>query len=165
MAKVYITGVVDAVTIEGQPPGIWGGPPLYPDQGLPPGRPPGIWGGAPTYPDQGLPGQQPGISHPIAPGGRPPGIWGGPPLYPDQGLPGSPPGIWPSPGVPTHPIYVPINPPPIDGVAPEQPIYIPVYPSHPIAGAANLVVQIKQAIDFWTGNLPGNPDEYPNPVK
>jgi hypothetical protein len=43
----------------GRPPGIWGGPPLYPDQGLP-GAPPGYWGGvAPPYPDQGLPGPQP----------------------------------------------------------------------------------------------------------
>ena len=171
MAKVYISGVVDAVTIEGQPPGIWGGAPAYPDQGLP-GVPPGIWPspGHPVHPIAPG-GQPPGIwpssghpAHPIAPG-RPPGIWGGAPSYPDQGLPGVPPGIWPSPGVPAHPIYVPINPPPIDGVAPEQPIYIPVYPSHPIAGAANLVAQIKQTIDFWTGNLPENPDEYPNPVK
>jgi hypothetical protein len=59
-----------------------------------PGRPPGIWGGPPLYPDQGLPGWQPHPSHPIAPGGRPPGIWGGPPTYPDQGLPGVPPGFW-----------------------------------------------------------------------
>ena len=54
--------------------------------------PPGIWGGPPLYPDQGLPGSQPHPSHPIAPGGQPPGIWGGPPLYPDQGLPQPPTG-------------------------------------------------------------------------
>jgi hypothetical protein len=109
----------------------------------PGGQPPGIWGGAPSYPDQGLPGQPPGIwpspgrpSHPIA--GQPPGIWGGPPLYPDQGLPGGRPPypsqgpgfpsnpivlppyqpggppvtIWPNPGNPTHPIVVPPPPPP-----------------------------------------------------
>jgi hypothetical protein len=150
MTKVYINGIVDAVTLEGSPPGIWGGAPSYPDQGLP-GVPPGIW------PSPGHP------AHPIAPG-RPPGIWGGPPHYPDQGLPGQPPGIWPSPGVPTHPIYVPINPPPVDGVAPEHPIYIPVYPSHPIAGLGGLVVDIKRAINFWTGNLPGNSDAHPSPV-
>ena len=58
----------------GSPPGIWGGPPLYPDQGLP-GAPPGYWGGSSPHPDQGLPGV-------------PPGFWGGvAPPYPDQGLP------------------------------------------------------------------------------
>lgn len=77
----------------GQPPGIWGGAPAYPDQGLPPSAPPGmilVWipghgwtyiqagvrpdqglPGQPGRPDQGLPGQQPGVSHPIAPGGQP----------------------------------------------------------------------------------------------
>jgi hypothetical protein len=105
----------------GSPPGIWGGPPLYPDQGLPgpqPPGPPGIW------PSPGHP------AHPIAPGGRPPGIWGGPPLYPDQGLPGPQP-------IPTPPIYLP--PGTIPGTKPEHPIYIPPsiwpspgVPSHPI---------------------------------
>jgi hypothetical protein len=42
----------------GRPPGIWGGPPLYPDQGLP-GAPPGYWGGSSPHPDQGLPPLQP----------------------------------------------------------------------------------------------------------
>jgi hypothetical protein len=124
-----------------QPPlGIWGGPPLYPDQGLP-GSQPGIdntlpgWqprpshpiapGGRPPYPSQG-----PGFpTHPIAPGGTPPGIWGGPPLYPDQGLPGPQP-------TPTPPIYLP--PGSLPDVKPEHPIYIPPssgipgVPTHPI---------------------------------
>jgi hypothetical protein len=39
--------------VGGSPPGIWGGPPMYPDQGLP-GQPPGIWP-SPGHPDQGLP--------------------------------------------------------------------------------------------------------------
>jgi len=135
-----------------EPPlGIWGGPPLYPDQGLPGwqprpshpiapgGRPPGIWGGPPLYPDQGLPGQPPYPSqgpgfptHPIAPGGKPPGIWGGPPLYPDQGLPGPQPTPTPPiylppgtiPGVPTHPIYIPPSIWPSPGV-PTHPIVLP----------------------------------------
>jgi protein LSM14 len=114
----------------GQPPGIWGGAPSYPDQGLP-GQPPGIWP-SPGYPSHPIApgGQPPGIwpspghpAHPIAPGGRPPGIWGGggmpvptPPIYlPPGSLPGLkpehpiyiPPSIWPSPGVPTHPIVLP----------------------------------------------------------
>lgn len=95
----------------GRPPGIWGGPPLYPDQGLPPGSPgspahpwvpPGSAGSPshpiynPAYPDQGLPGV-------------PPGFWGGvAPPYPDQGLPGAqpqggtpvPPDVYPPPPVP-----------------------------------------------------------------
>jgi hypothetical protein len=84
------------------------GAPTHP---IAPGGPPlGIWGGPPLYPDQGLPGQQPGVSHPIAPGGRPPGIWGGPPLYPDQGLPGSQPhpdqGLPGSQPHPSHPIWI-----------------------------------------------------------
>jgi hypothetical protein len=81
---------------------------LRPDQGLPPGAPPGIWGGPPLYPDQGLPGWQPRPSHPIAPGGRP---------YPDQGLPGVPPGFWggvapphPDQGLPAGQIGTPVPP-------------------------------------------------------
>jgi hypothetical protein len=78
----------------GPPPGIWPSPPGgRPDQGLP--QPPGVWPGQPPRPDQGLPGQQPGVSHPIAPGGQPPGIWPAP-GHPDQGLPGgggAPPGM------------------------------------------------------------------------
>jgi hypothetical protein len=107
-----------------QPPvGIWPSPgrPTHP---IAPGGPPlGIWGGA----------GQPFPTPPMAPGGPPLGIWGGPPLYPDQGLPGPqpiptppiylppgtipglkpehpiyiPPTVWPSPGVPTHPIVLP----------------------------------------------------------
>lgn len=118
-------------------PGGGGGVGIWPSPGHPahpiaPGGPPlGFWGGSgQPYPDQGLPGQPPGIwpspghpTHPIAPGGRPPGIWGGggmpvptPPIYlPPGTLPDVkpehpiyiPPSIWPSPGVPTHPIALP----------------------------------------------------------
>jgi hypothetical protein len=116
----------------GPPPGIWPSPghPSHPI--APGGPPPGYWGGvAPPYP-----------THPIAPGGRPPGIWGGAPPYVDIGGPGPqpiptppiylppgfipglkpehpiyiPPSIWPSPGVPTHPIVLP---PPGSGDKPE----------------------------------------------
>jgi hypothetical protein len=119
----------------GPPPGYWGGvaPPLPTHPIAPGGQPPGYWGGvAPPWVDNTLPGSQPHPSHPIAPGGRPPGIWGGgnvpmptPPIYlPPGTIPGAkpehpiyiPPSIWPSPGVPTHPIVLP---PPGSGEKPE----------------------------------------------
>jgi hypothetical protein len=74
------------------------------------------------------------------------------PIY----LPVEPPGIWPSPGVPTHPIapggpppeashlpaptpghpiYIPVPPPPDSDLSPEHPIYLPFPPpevGHPI---------------------------------
>jgi hypothetical protein len=65
-------------------------------------------------------------SHPIAPGGPVPplGTWGGrPPNYVDIGLPG------PQPH-PEHPIVIP--PDAIAPGVPTHPIYIPVYPAHPI---------------------------------
>jgi len=106
----------------GRPPGIWGGPPMYPDQGLP-GKPPGIWGGAPPYPDQGLPGQGGG------------GGGGGGGNFPSQGpgFPTNPIVIPPdaiAPGVPSHPIYWPIQPPggpsgPETPPTAEHPIVIP----------------------------------------
>jgi hypothetical protein len=47
------------------------------------------------------------------PGGPPLGFWGGrPPEYVDIGGPPPQPGIWPSPGVPTHPIVLPPDLPP-----------------------------------------------------
>ena len=98
MAKVVIVG--DMTFGESGPPP--GGPPLYPDQGLPgrPGRP-----GRPDYPSQGLPGR-PG--RPIDPdygidegeggeAGKLP-IW---PIGPEHGLP-------PIAGLPLPPT----NPPP-----------------------------------------------------
>jgi hypothetical protein len=78
----------------GQPPGIWGGAPSYPDQGLPPG-----FGGG--HPSQGLPGG------PNYPSQGP--IYGG--GHPSHGLPGGP--NYPSQGPiyggghPSHPIYFP----------------------------------------------------------
>lgn len=135
----------------GPPLGIWGGPPLYPDQGLP-GQPPrpsqgpgfptnpivippdAAAPGVPTHPIYlpPYPSQGPGFpTHPIAPGGPPP--------KPDQGLPGQPPrpdqGLPVSPGVPTHPIVYPPGLP----ATPEHPIALPptpglppLVPSHPI---------------------------------
>jgi len=99
----------------GLPPGYWGGvAPPYPDQGLP-GAPPGYWGGvAPPYPDQGLPGAPPrpsqGGPFPTQPIVLPPYTEGGPPVQ-----------IWPSPGHPSHPIFVPPLPPPPDGEAVKLP--------------------------------------------
>jgi hypothetical protein len=82
----------------GGPGGIGGPHPSHPI--APGGRPPGIWGGPPLYPDIGFPAPQPPPgqpSHPIA--GQPPGIWGGPPLYPDIGGPApQPPGYQPPVG-------------------------------------------------------------------
>jgi hypothetical protein len=90
------------------------GPPGYPAHPIAPGGPPpGIWGGAPPYPDQGLPPSGVGVwpspgrpAHPIAPGGPPPGIWGGAPPYPDIGGPAPQPPTQPPwwPGYPAHPI-------------------------------------------------------------
>jgi hypothetical protein len=77
-------------------------------------------GNLPVDPGFGQPGWP---SHPIAPGGPPPGIW------PSPGVPTHPiyypPGPSQGPGFPTHPI-APGGPPP--GVWPG-----PGYPSHPIA--------------------------------
>jgi hypothetical protein len=111
------------------PPGLgfWGGvAPPYPDQGLP-GAPPSIWPspGHPAHPIAGPPPQiWPSPGHPAHPIASPPlGIWGGgnvpmptPPIYlPGGSIPGTkpehpiflPPSIWPSPGVPSHPIVLP----------------------------------------------------------
>jgi hypothetical protein len=57
---IYITGD-PSHPIAISPPGIWGGPPLYPDQGLPPGSP-----GVPTHPidlPEPLPPPPPEIAH------------------------------------------------------------------------------------------------------
>jgi hypothetical protein len=84
--------------------------------------------GTMTYSDVGVGGGPmpggPAPSHPIAPGGPPPGIWGGrPPAYVDIGPPA------PQPG-PSHPIVIP--PDAVAPGVPSHPIYIPVYPAHPI---------------------------------
>lgn len=115
----------------------------YPDQGLPGNQP---------YPDQGLPVQLPRPDQSL-PGNQP---------YPDQGLP--------RPQLrPTHPIYVPIAPPPGSG-SPEHPIYIPIYPAHPIVIPPNtppdqIYEQIKEKLGFIFGNMPTDPNEKPQPVK
>jgi hypothetical protein len=121
----------------GPPPGIWPSP-GWPSHPIAPGGPPPIAGWTPPGYQPSHPiapgGPPPGIwpspghpAHPIAPGGGGgEGIWGGgnmpvptPPIYlPPGSLPGLkpehpiyiPPSIWPSPGVPTHPIVIP--PPP-----------------------------------------------------
>ena len=56
-----------------------------------------------------------------------------PGAHPDHGLPGAPPGIWgPTDPRPTPPIVMPIPPDAIAPGVPTHPIYIPVYPAHPI---------------------------------
>jgi hypothetical protein len=112
-----------------------------PDNALP-GQPPGIWGGAPPYVDIGGPGQQPGVSHPIAPGGRPPGIWGGPPNYVDIGGPGQQPGVSHpiAPGGPPLGTWGGVSPPQIGyplpptegGGGDKPPVIWPGTPSFPI---------------------------------
>lgn len=98
-----------------------GGSGNYPDNTLP--QPPlGTWGGvAPPYVDIGGPGPQPPAgAHPAHPIVIPPDAIG--------------------PGLPSHPIYLPVYPGhpiviPPDSIGPglpSHPIYLPVYPSHPI---------------------------------
>lgn len=105
----------------GSPPGIWPGP----------GQPPGIWPSPPGYPGSpGGPGVWPGP-------GQPPGIWPSPGPLPHPEHPiapgGPPPGTWPPPGgmpAPEHPIVIP--PDAVAPGVPTHPIYLPVYPAHPI---------------------------------
>jgi len=117
---------------------------------LPPAPPLGTWGGvAPPYP-----------AHPIAPGGPPPSIW-------------------PSPGVPTHPIYLPPGiwgggnqPFPTPPIAPGGPPLgtwggvAPPYPAHPIApggpppgiwGGGNVPMP-NPPIYLPPGTIPGVPE-------
>src|SRR5262252_6370929 len=101
--------------------GIGGGP-VYPPAGG--GPPPGIWG--PTDPRP-----TPPIAMPPGGGAQPPlVIWG-----PDDPRPTNPIVIPPgsiAPGVPTHPIFLPVYPshpivlPPEGGTPPEQPEQPPV---------------------------------------
>lgn len=156
----------------------------YPDQGLPGPQPPMR---PPVYPDQGLPGPQPIPGWPAYPGGPGGGLPGNAPR-PDNTLPGQQPGIWgPTDPRPSHPIYIPVTPPPESGLEPTHPIYIPVYPDNTLPGSQPrpdntlpgnqpypdntlpqptpaLIEKIKKAIDFWTGNLPTDPAEKPTPV-
>jgi hypothetical protein len=68
-----------------------------------------------------------GSNAPVDPGYFPPGV-GGPGSRPPSG------GAHPSHPItrpdltPSHPIYIPITPPPDSGLSPEHPIYIPVDP-------------------------------------
>jgi hypothetical protein len=78
--------------------------------------PPGIWGGPPLYPDIGGPGPQPGPGHPSHPIYYPPTPTHPIVLPPVE--PGGPPVIWPSPGHPSHPIVLPEPPPPPEGNKP-----------------------------------------------
>jgi hypothetical protein len=58
---------------------------------------------------------------------------GGGPIFPPEGGVEPPLGIWgPTDPRPSHPIYIPVPPPPDSGLKPEHPIYIPVVPAHPI---------------------------------
>jgi hypothetical protein len=142
-----ITPVGDTGGGGGPPLGTWGGagqpfptPPIVvpPGGAYPPGFPPGYQPPRPTNPIH------------LGPGGEiggPPGYWGG----------GNVP-------YPTPPIYIPIVPGGGDGgEEPTPPIYIPV-PIPPGLPPAEVAKIIKQAVDFWTGNLPENPGEVPTPV-
>jgi hypothetical protein len=106
-----------------------GGAPVYPAHPIAPGTPPGIWGGPPLYPDQGLPQPPPAPTHPIVipPDTIAPGVPTHPIYIPAPPISPSHPIVIPpdaiEPGVPTHPIYIP---PGIWG--PTDP-----RPSHPIA--------------------------------
>jgi len=135
--------------------------PGWPDQGLPQ-PPPGIWG--PNDPRPSLP-----IYIPITP---PPGSGLEPthpiyiPVYPDNALPGSQPGPDNSlPGYQPHPDNtLPGNQPrPDHGHLP--------YPDQGLPGGGAdprpvLIAKIKAVVDFWTGNLPVDPDapDVPTPV-
>jgi hypothetical protein len=134
-----------------------------------PAQPPlGIWGPTDPRPSNpianvpGAPGYQP-------PGGQQPplGFWGPPQMPPGFWGGGMGPGVKPQPPAgahPEHPIYIPIEPPP-DAPHPEHPIYIPVVPGQPLPPLPpELLAKVKAAIEFWTGNLPTNPDEVPTPV-
>lgn len=110
-----------------------------PEPPKPQPQPPGIWGGAnepfPTPPIANVPGV-PGYQPP----GKPPGTWGG------SGEPfPTPPIVIPpdaiEPGVPTHPIYIPVFPAhpiviPPEAIAPGVPthpiVLPPPVPGHPI---------------------------------
>lgn len=139
-------------------------------------RPPHAgWPTVPGWPGGSLPGGGSGFPRPdnTLPGQQPGGIWGG----------GNVP-------MPSPPIYIPITPPPDSGLEPTHPIYIPVYPDNTLPGSqprpdhtlppypdntlpgagsggqAALVAKIKKAVEFWTGNLPTDPNapDKPTPV-
>ena len=170
-----------------EPPlGIWGPTdprPTHPIAGYPWPQPPG--GGGPVDPGYSPPWAQApggGPGGPVDPGYSPPWARPGPPL-----------GIWgPTDPRPSHPIYIPIQPPldfwgPNDP-RPTPPIYIPVQPQPPLGiwgptdprpnppiyiplpsppgtmPPAEVVAKIKEVIEFWTGNLPENPNPKPEPV-
>jgi len=130
--------------VEGKPPGIWGPtdprptPPIYipvpppPESGLKPEHPIYI----PVYPAHPIV-----IPVPPEPGGepQPPVVWpplpgGVPPVGGYPGFPAPPLEIWGGGNVPypTPPIYIPIAPPEAGGGVPSHPIYLPVEPTNPI---------------------------------
>jgi hypothetical protein len=121
MAVVKILG--GYLEIEGGGLGIWGGPPLYPDQGLPPGS-----ASSPSHPAHPIynPPSPPYPAHPMPP-------------YPDQGLPGGtpvPPSVWPTPPQPLPPelasqVIVAVHRPGHDW----EVAAFPVAPAHPIPPA------------------------------
>jgi hypothetical protein len=88
-----------------------GNVPTHPIVTPPTGKPPGIWGGPPLYPDQGLPGPQPRPEHPIT---LPPYEPGGPPvqIWPSPGHPSHPIVIPPPPPPPAGEA---VKPPPEGG--------------------------------------------------
>jgi len=130
------------IVIPEPPLGIWGGgnvpfptPPIYipvpppPDSGLKPEHPIYI----PVFPAHPIVIPTPPIEggEPKPPYVWPPQIWGG-----SGSLPKPPLGIWGGGNVPypTPPIYIPIVPPDsgAEPGVPTHPIYLPVEPTHPI---------------------------------
>jgi hypothetical protein len=123
------------------------GPPLHPGWPTVPGWPggslPGGGGGA-GPPIAGWPGGLPGgggfpgQGGPVDPGYSPPWARPQPPRPGWPTVPGWPGGSLPG-GIegfphPSHPIYIPITPPPESGLEPTHPIYIPVYPDNSLPG-------------------------------
>ena len=131
----------------GPPPVIWPGPGFPAHPIAPP--PPGIWGGRPPYVDIGGPGPQPGPSHPIVipPDLIAPGVPSHPvyiPVYPAHPIT-IPPGAL-APGVPTHPIYLP----PQIG----HPIVIPPDAISPGVPAHPIVIPPTPPLGIWGGVPP-----------
>jgi len=167
------------------PPGTGPGGPVDPGYSPPWAqvRPPVDPGYSPPW-AQVPPGTGPG--GPVDPGYSPPWARPQPPRPGWPTVPGWPGGSLPG-GIegfphPSHPIYIPITPPPDSGLEPTHPIYIPVYPSqgpgfpsNPIANPgdpnnpggpakAEFLKKVKAAVDFWTGNLPTDPNAPPTPT-
>lgn len=137
--------------------GVGGGP-------MPGGPPLGIWGGRPpAYVDIGGPGPQPGPSHPIVipPDAIAPGVPTHPiylPVYPAHPIVIPPDSL--APGVPTHPIYLPpsIWPPGCGIDMPAHPIVIPPDAISPGVPTHPIVLPPVPPLGIWGGPIDPYPD-------